>query len=341
MINTFNRQIVLAKRPNGAPRLDDFQLIDGAMLVAREGELLLQNLWLSLDPYMRGRMNDTRDSYAPPFELGAPPGGSTVARVVASKRDDFAEGDLVVVGDGGWQSFVVSDGRGLRRLQQDVAQPSQVLGVLGMTGFTAWWGLTVIGEPHAGETLLVSAAAGAVGSVVGQIGRIVGCRVVGIAGGAAKCRHVVDHLGFDTCLDYHDPDFAGELARATPDGVDIYFENVGGSIREAVWHRLKDHARVPLCGLVSGYNGVAEDIGGGIHPLLMSLIVRRIRLQGYLISDHLDLFATFEAQMQEWLDAGQLRASETIVEGLDQAPTAFIGLFDGKNIGKSLVKVAD
>lgn len=342
MTQATNRQVLLARHPEGAPRPDDFRIVDGPMPVAGPGEVLVQNLYLSLDPYMRGRMNGREDSYAPPYALDAAPGGGTVARVVTSRRDEYAEGDLVVVPDGGWQSFAVSDGTGLRRLAKDTAQPSQALGVLGMTGFTAWWGLTAIGGPKPGETLVVSAAAGAVGSVVGQIGRILGCRVVGIAGGADKCRDVVSELGFDACLDYRAPDLAAQLAREAPDGIDIYFENVGGPVREAVWPLLNVHARVPVCGLVSGYNGASGIPVEGVHDLLMSLVVKRIRLQGFINGDHVNAaFGLFEAQVRGWLDAGHLRSRETVVEGLDHAPDAFIGLFEGRSTGKLVVKLSD
>jgi NADPH-dependent curcumin reductase CurA len=289
---------------------------------------------------MRGRMNDGRDSYAPPYALDAPPGGGTVARVMQSHHPDFVEGDMVVVPDGGWQTFVVSDGSDLRRIARDMAHPSHALGILGMTGFTAWWGLTAIGQPQPGDTLVVSAAAGAVGSVVGQIGRLLGCRVVGIAGGADKCHRVVEELRFDACIDYRAPDFADQLRKAAPNGVDIYFENVGGSIRDAVWPLFNDDARVPLCGLVSGYNGVVAEVGG-IHDLLMSLIVRRIRLQGFLNADHLGQFPDFERQVGDWLAAGEMRAWETIASGLDEAPSAFIDLFKGLNTGKLVVQFAE
>ena len=341
MTENINRQVLLVRRPQGAPRREDFHVIDGPLPIPAKGELLLRNLYLSLDPYMRGRMNDRQDSYAPPYSLGAPPGGGTVARVITSHRDDFVEGDLVVVPDGGWRTYCVSDGTGLRRLPAGMAQPSQALGVLGMTGFTAWWGLTAIGKPRAGETLVVSAAAGAVGSVVGQVGRLLGCRVIGIAGGADKCGHVVDDLRFDACVDYRAPDLRGQLERAAPEGIDIYFENVGGAVREALWPLLNNDARVPVCGLISGYNGMIAAGRGEVHDLLMSLIVKRIRLEGFLNADHLDHFPAFEAQVRGWLDAGELHASETIVEGLDEAPGAFISLFEGRNIGKLVVKLPD
>lgn len=333
-----NEQVHLVRRPQGAPVAEDFRVVRGPVPVPNDGELLLRNLYLSLDPYMRGRMDDHHDSYAPPYALHAPPGGGTVARVVQSRRDDFAEGDLVVAPDAGWRTFAISNGADLRRLPSDIKQPSRALGVLGMTGFTAWWGLTAIGKPRYNETLVVSAAAGAVGSVAGQIGRLLGCRVVGIAGGAEKCRRVVEDLGFDACLDYRAPDLAGRLAEAASDGIDVYFENVGGIVQEAVWPLLNNDARVPVCGLVSGYNG-APDASGSIHALLMSLIVKRVRLQGFLNADHLEHFAEFEEEMQRWLDTGQLRAHETIIDGLDQAPSAFASLFEGANFGKLVIEL--
>lgn len=340
MTDLSNLQVQLVRRPKGMPVLGDFRIVEGPLPIPVEGEVLLRNLYLSLDPYMRGRMNDGADSYAPPYALNAPPGGGTVARVVRSRLHGFAEGDLVVTADAGWRTFSLSDGTGLRRLPKDMAQPSRALGVLGMTGFTAWWGLTAIGQPKAGETLVVSAAAGAVGSVAGQIGRLLGCRVVGIAGGADKCRRVVEDLKFDTCLDYRAPDLGARVREAAPDGIDIYFENVGGAVREAVWPLLNNDARVPVCGLMSGYNDDVED-ADGVHALLMSLIVRRIRLQGFLNADHLDSFPEFQRQMHDWLDTGQIVADETVVDGLEQAPAAFAGLFEGRNIGKLVVKLAE
>jgi NADPH-dependent curcumin reductase CurA len=261
--------------------------------------------------------------------------------VAQSGLAGYAEGDPVVTPDGGWQDYAVSDGGGLRRLSADTAQPSLALGMLGMTGFTAWWGLTAIGVPQAGETLVVSAAAGAVGSAVGQIGRLLGCKVVGIAGGAKKCRLMTEKFGFDACVDYRAPDFQACLAAAAPMGVDIYFENVGGAVREAVWPLLNQGARVPVCGLVANYNGAAEGAGAGalVDDMLMSLVIKRIRLQGFMNADHIGAFDTFEAQMRGWLEDSRLRAVETVVQGLGQAPQAFIGLFRGDNIGKLVVQV--
>ena len=336
-----NRQVLLARRPQGLPRLDDFRVVDAPVPAPREGEVLLRNLYLSLDPYMRGRMSGRQDSYAPPYALDAPPGGGTVARVMRSRHGGFAEGDLVVAPDGGWQTYALSDGTGLRRLPADMARPSQALGIQGMTGFTAWWGLTAIGKPKTGETLVVSAAAGAVGSVVGQLGRLLGCRVIGIAGGTDKCDRVVHDLGFNACVDYRAPDLKRQIEQAAPLGVDIYFENVGGTVREVLWPLLNNDARVPVCGLISGYNGMTTDGHVGVHDLLMSLIVKRIQLEGFLNADHIDAFPAFEAQIRDWLDAGELCAWETVVEGVEEAPAAFVGLFEGANIGKLIVKLSD
>ena len=245
MKTAHNRQVLLARRPNGAPVPDDFRTVDGEMPTPDDGQLLLRNITLSVDPYLRGLMNDSQDAKAGSFALGEPLGGSTLAEVIESRDDAHRPGDLVVAA-GGWQEYAVSDGTGLRKLPPGMEHPTLALGVLGMTGFTAWHGLLKIGEPHPGETLVVGAASGAVGSVVGQIAKPKGCRVVGIAGGPEKCAHVVDELGFDACLDHRDPDFPQRLAEAVPDGVDVHSENVGG----AVWPHLNVHARVPVCGLV-------------------------------------------------------------------------------------------
>lgn len=245
-------------------KVTDFEMADGPVPTPGDGKMLLRNLYLSIDPYLRGRMNDSEDSYAEPFALGKPMGGGTLAEVVESGQDAFRPGDLVV-GESGWREYLVSDGTNLRKLTPDMAHPSLALGVLGMTGFTAWHGLLAIGEPRAGETLVVAAASGAVGAVVGQIGKIKGCRVVGIAGGPEKCRYVVDELGFDACIDHRDPDIVRLLADATPNGIDIYFENVGGAVSDAVWPRLNVHARVPVCGLIAGHDGVTPK--GEVRPL--------------------------------------------------------------------------
>ncbi|WP_152048623.1 NADP-dependent oxidoreductase [Aureimonas psammosilenae] len=333
-----NRRVLLVKRPQGTPRPDDFAIVDQERPQAGEGEILLRNLFLSLDPYMRGRMNDGDGSYAAPYALGEPPGGGTVAEVVSSDVDGFRSGDLVVA-NGGWQEYAVTDGSDLYALSSGMARPSLALGILGMTGFAAWHGLTAIGSPQPGETLVVGAATGAVGAAVGQIGKILGCRVVGIAGGERKCRHAVEVLGFDACLDHQTRQLYERLAEAAPSGVDVYFENVGGAVRAAVWPLLNVGARVPVCGLVSGYNGdVATD--GSPHDLMMSLIVKRIRMEGFMIGDHYgSRFETFSKQMSGWVEAGRIHADEDIADGLEKAPEAFVRMLAGRNLGKTLVRI--
>ncbi len=273
-----NLQALLVRRPHGAPKPDDFDVLDGLMPTPGDGQILVRNSFLSLDPYMRGRMKDDRTSYTTPYALGEPLGGATVGMVVESRRGSYRPGDLVV-GPGGWQHYAAYDAGEARKLPAGMEHPSQALGVLGMTGLTAWHGLLAIGEPKAGETLVVGAASGAVGSIVGQIAKLKGCRVVGVAGGPDKCRHVVETLGFDACIDHRDPAFASGLQAAVPDGIDIYFENVGGAVFDAVWPLLNVHARVPVCGLVAGYNGA--DTGSGhdrLPEFAFTLITKRITM---------------------------------------------------------------
>jgi NADPH-dependent curcumin reductase CurA len=340
MTQTHNRRVLLTSRPKGSPTPDNFRLDEADVPVPGDGQVLLRNLYLSLDPYMRGRMSDA-PSYVPPFPIGAPLGGATVSQVAASRHDGFAEGDLVL-GFGGWQEFALSDGSELSKLA-GLDHPSLALGVLGMPGFTAWHGLLAIGEPKEGETLVVAAASGAVGSAVGQIAKIRGCRVVGIAGGADKCRYVTDELGFDACLDHRDPGLAANLAAAAPDGVDIYFENVGGAVFDAVLPLLNVHARVPVCGMVSSYNDTQAPTGPDRLPLLMRrTLVRRIRMQGFIISDHYATeFQAFQDQMGAWVSGGRVKHREDVTEGLENAPEAFIGLLAGRNFGKAIVRIAE
>lgn len=337
---TTNRRIVLNARPQGAPTPRDFRLEEVPVPAPGEGQVLLRTLYLSLDPYMRGRMSEA-PSYAPPLELGEPMVGGTVNRVVASRNPKFREGDLVL-GHAGWQDYALSDGSDLAPLG-DMARPSYALSVLGMPGFTAWHGLLKIGEPKPGETVVVAAASGAVGAVVGQIAKLKGARAVGIAGGEAKCRHVVEELGFDACIDRRDPRFAARLAAACPDGIDVYFENVGGPVLDAVLPLLNIGARVPVCGLIAHYNDSDLPPGPNRLPLLMStLLIRRVRAQGFIILDHYaDEFAVFSRDMSEWVAAGKVKLREDVVDGLENAPTAFIGLLEGRNFGKVVVRVAD
>ena len=334
-----NRQIVLASRPTGTPTVENFRLESVALAEPAEGQLLLRTLYLSLDPYMRSRMNEG-SSYAKAIELNQTMEGGTVSRILVSNHPDFQKGDLVL-GHTGWQEYAIANGAGLTRLDAELAQPSYALGVLGMPGFTAYVGLLTIGEPQAGETVVVAAASGAVGAVVGQIARIKGCYVVGIAGGADKCRYVLDTLGFDECLDRNDTDFANKLATACPKGIDVYYENVGGAVFDAVLPLLNVAARVPVCGLIAHYNETDLPAAPNHLPLLMrTLLSKRIKMQGFIISDHYQAeFARFIQEMRQWLRDGKIKVREDIVDGLENAPQAFIGLLAGKNFGKLVVRV--
>ncbi|MGQ6048346.1 NADP-dependent oxidoreductase [Serratia sp. IR-2025] len=336
-----NRRFLLASRPHGEPTAANFRLDTVPMPQPGAGQLLLRTVYLSLDPYMRGRMSDA-PSYAPPVEIGQVMVGGTVSRVEASHHPDFSVGDWVL-GYDGWQDYALSDGNGLRNLGQHLSHPSRLLGVLGMPGFTAYMGLLDIGQPQAGETLVVAAASGAVGSVVGQIGKLKGCRVVGVAGGAEKCRYVVEELGFDACIDHRAPDFADQLAAACPQGIDIYYENVGGAVFDAVLPLLNAKARIPVCGIIAHYNATGLPTGPDRLPLLEGLILRkRIRMQGFIIfDDYGSRFDEFLQQMSSWVEQGKIKFREDIVDGLEQAPQAFIGLLQGKNFGKLVIRVAE
>ena len=337
---SINRRIVLAARPQGAPTPHDFRLEEAPVPVPAEGQVLLRTVYLSLDPYMRGRMSD-RPSYAPPLELDDVMVGGTVSRVVASRHPNFREGELVS-GAAGWQDYALSDGQELMALG-DTTPPSYALSVLGMPGFTAYHGLLNIGEPKPGETVVVASASGAVGAVVGQIAKLKGARAVGIAGGADKCRYVIEELGFDACLDRYDSHFAQQLASACPNGVDVYFENVGGAVFDAVLPLLNIGARVPVCGIVAHYNDKELPPGPNRLPLLMNtLLYKRIRAQGFIILDHYaDGFAPFYRDMGAWVAEGKVKLREDIVDGLENAPAALIGLLEGNNFGKVVVRVAD
>ncbi len=335
---TINRSIVLNSRPHGAPTPADFALKQAPLPVPQDGQVLLRTLYLSLDPYMRGRMSDA-PSYAAPVELGATMLGATVSRVEASRHPGFAEGELVLA-FGGWQDYALSDGAGLRKLA-GLAQPSSALGVLGMPGFTAYMGLLDIGQPKAGETVVVAAASGAVGSVVGQVAKIKGCRVIGIAGGADKCRYVVEELGFDACIDHRGADFAQQLAAACPKGIDVYFENVGGAVFDAVLPLLNARARVPVCGMIADYNATELPAGPDrLRLLTRTILTKRIKMQGFIIfDDYGDRYGEFLTQMSAWVAEGKIKFREDIVDGLENAPQAFIGLLEGKNFGKLVIRV--
>ena len=334
-----NRRIVLAARPTGEPRESDFRLEEAEAARPGPGRMLLRTLYLSLDPYMRGRMSAAR-SYAPPVEVGDVMVGGAVSEVVESGHPDFRPGDLVE-GSTGWQDYAVSDGKGLRKVDPTLAPISTALGVLGMPGMTAYTGLLNIGKPRPGETVAVAAASGAVGSAVGQIARIKGCRAVGIAGGARKCDYVRDELGFDACIDHRAPDFASRLAEACPKGIDVYFENVGGAVFEAVLPLLNPFARVPVCGLIAHYNATELPPGPNKLPLLMRAVLsNRLTLRGFIVGDFADQQAEFLREMGGWVREGRVRYREDVVDGLENAPRAFIGLLRGENFGKLVVRVA-
>ncbi|RUR96320.1 NADP-dependent oxidoreductase [Pectobacterium polaris] len=334
-----NRRVVLAQRPHGAPTQETFRLEQQPVPQVDSGHILLRTVFLSLDPYMRGRMSDA-PSYAKPVELNDVMVGGTISRVVESKHPDYQTGDWVL-SFSGWQDYAISDGKGLTNLGQSPTNPSYALGVLGMPGFTAYMGITDIGQPKAGETLVVAAATGPVGATVGQLGKLKGCRVVGVAGGAEKCRYAVEVLGFDACLDHRADDFPEQLKQACPKGIDIYFENVGGKVFDAVLPLLNTSARIPVCGLVSGYNATGLPDGPDRLPLLMGTILKkRIRMQGFIIfDDYGHRFDEFWKDVSPWVAEGKIKYREEIVDGLENAPEAFIGLLHGRNFGKLVVRV--
>ncbi len=338
--DTVNRRLVLGERPRGAPTEATLRLETADIPAPQDGQMLLRTEFLSLDPYMRGRMSDA-SSYAKPVEIGEVMVGGTVAHVVRSRLDGFSEGDRVLSFNG-WQDYALSEGTGVTPLGPDLPHPSWALGILGMPGFTAWAGLTQIGAPQPGETVAVAAATGPVGATVGQIGKILGCRVVGIAGGAEKCAYAVDTLGFNACIDHKSADLAEALEAATPDGIDVYFENVGGRVLDAVLPRLNTGARVPVCGLVSQYNATALPEGPDRMNWLMGRILRlQLTVRGFIIfNDFGHLYPEFAETMGAWIEAGKIHYREEIIDGLEQAPRAFIGLLNGENFGKRVIRVA-
>lgn len=334
------RRFVLASRPVGEPKESDLRLEEFAVPSPGPGEVLLRTLYLSLDPYMRGRMSDAK-SYAAPVAIGGVMEGGTVSEVVASNNPAFAVGDIVL-GRTGWQTHAVSDGTNIRKVDPSLAPISTALGVLGMPGMTAYAGFLDVGKPKAGETLVVAAASGAVGSVVGQIAKIKGLRAVGIAGGAEKCRFVKDELGFDECLDHRAPDLPARLAAACPNGIDIYFENVGGHVLDAVLPLLNNFARIPICGTIAHYNDTAPPPGPDKLPAVWRMILtKRLRVQGLLVTDFAALHDDFLRDMGAWVKEGRVKYREDIVDGFDKAPRALIGLLRGENFGKLLVQVAE
>jgi NADPH-dependent curcumin reductase CurA len=339
--NKVNRQFVLAERPKGEPNDNTLRLETVDIPKPAEDQMLLRNEYLSLDPYMRGRMSD-EPSYAAPVELGDVMIGGTVSQVVTSDVDGFSEGDWVVA-FGGWQDYALSDGKGVINMGKNPENPSWSLGVLGMPGLTAWAGLTQIGQPKTGETLVVAGASGPVGATVGQIGKILGCHVVGIAGGAEKCRHVVETLGFDACIDYKAAGFADALKAAVPDGIDIYFENVGGAVFDAVLSLLNPASRIPLCGLISQYNATSLPEGPDRMGYLMGqMLRRRITVRGFIVFDDFGhLYPEFASQMTAWVKGGKIKYREEMIDGLEQAPAAFVGLLRGAAFGKRVIHLND
>ena len=334
-----NTRIVLASRPAGKPTVDNFRIEEVSMPVPGDGQVLLRTRYLSLDPYMRGRMN-AGESYAAPVELDAVMVGGTVSEVVESRNSAFKKGDLVTAYSG-WQSYQVSSGQGIRKLDPRISNPSFALGVLGMPGLTAYVGLMDIGEPKAGETVVLAASTGAVGSVVGQLAKSKRCRVVGIAGAQEKCDYAVKELGYDACVSHYDDDMAEQLKAACPAGIDVYFENVGGSSWEAVMPLLNNHARVPVCGLIAHYNATSLPPGPDRMVLLQSLILSKsIRMQGFIVSNYFHRIPMFVEEVSALLAAGKMKYKEDVVDGLENAPEAFLGLFRGANFGKLVVKVS-
>lgn len=329
------QQIVLASRPKGLPTLDNFKTNSIELPQIKEGEVLIKAQYFSVDPYMRGRMNDAK-SYVPPFEIDKPLAGTVVAKVVESKSGNFKMGDIVT-GMLPWQKEMIAAEKELKLIDTSIAPASHYLGILGMTGLTAYFGLMQIGKPKAGETVVVSGAAGAVGVVVGQIAKIQGCHVVGIAGTDEKIKLLKDEFGFDEAINYKTtPDIKKAIATACPKGVDIYFDNVGGEISDAVISNINFHARIPLCGQISLYNTTEIPMGPRIQPMLLT---RSVLMQGFIVGNFKDQFPEGIKQLAQWVKTGQLKFSETIVHGFENLPSALLGLFKGENTGKMIVEV--
>jgi NADPH-dependent curcumin reductase len=338
-----NLQVLLAARPRGAPQDGDFRLAEAPAPEPGPGEMLLRTIYLSLDPYIRLRMNET--SHLPPFEIGKPLGGATASVVVKSNLPDYRPGEFVAALSG-WTTFALSNGKGLfgrplAKLDPARAPLSAQIWILGSPGLTAYKGLLEVARPKEGETVVVSGAAGAVGSLVGQIARMKGCRVVGIAGGPQKCGYVAVTLGFDAAVDYKTGDLSGALKAACPKGIDIYYENVGGAVFEAVLPLLNNFARVPVCGNVAEYNAVERRIGPDRVPdLMLAILGHRLTLRGFVVSDFMNDMQDFSRDMGAWLAAGKIRYREEIADGLENAPRAFQRMLRADNFGKPIVRVS-
>ena len=329
------RSIILKRRPRGEPTAADFEIVEDPVPTPGPGEVLTRSLWLSIDPYQRGRLSD-RKSYATPVEIGGVMTGETAGEVIASNAPGFAPGDLVV-GSRGWQTHSVSKAEALTKVPRGAAPLSTYLGVLGMPGTTAYSGMTDIGKPKPGETVVVSAASGAVGSVAGQLAKRAGARVVGVAGGPEKCLYAQEFLGFDDCVDRETLDLPAALAEACPNGVDVYFENVGGAVQQAVFDQLNPFSRVVMCGMVSQYN--APEFPPG--PNLGFVVGKRVLIQGMIVSDKPERFAEWRALAAPWIADGSLKYREDVIDGLENAPDALNGILGGRNFGKLLVRVAE
>jgi NADPH-dependent curcumin reductase len=334
-----NLQILLASRPVGRPSPDNFEFVQTPIPSPGEGQVLLKIRYLSLDPYMRGRMSAAK-SYAASVEIGQVMEGGTVAEVLESRHPDYAAGDMVL-SYSGWQAHALSDGTDLRKLDPQQAPVTTALGVLGMPGFTAYAGLLTLGQPKPGETVVVAAASGPVGATVGQIARIKGARAVGIAGGPDKCALVRDAFGFDVALDHRSPTFAEELQAACPDGIDVYFENVGGKVWDAVFPLLNTFARIPVCGLVAQYNSTGPFDGPDRVPILMrDVLTKSLTIRGFIQREFHAQRPAFYREMAQWIAEGRVKYQEDIVDGLESAPKAFIGMLEGRNFGKLIVQVS-
>lgn len=339
MPNT-NRQILLASRPVGEPKPSDFKLVEAQTQPPGAGQVLCRTVYLSLDPYMRGRMNAGK-SYAKPVEIGSVMEGGTVGQVLESQHPEFSAGEIVF-GSGGWQEYFTLPGTALRKVDPKWGPISTAVGVLGMPGVTAYTGLLNIGKPQAGETVVVAAASGAVGSVVGQIAKIKGARAVGVAGSPEKCKFVTDELGFDACLNHHDADFPEQLGAACPDGIDVYFENVGGKVFETVLPLLSNFARIPVCGMIAHYNATELPPGPNKMPVILrNILTKRLTFRGFIVWDFAEQEPEALTTMAGWIQEGTLKFREDFVEGLETAPEALIGLLKGANFGKLVVRVSD
>jgi NADPH-dependent curcumin reductase CurA len=330
-----NKVIILDKRPYGKPALSNFKITNEEIPDAKDGDLLLKTIYVSVDPYLRGRMNDAK-SYAPPFELNKPIQSGIIAEVIESKQENFKKGDFVS-GNLEWKEYQTSEGKGLHKVNQNEAKLSNYLGILGMTGLTAYLGLMEMGLPKKGETLVVSGAGGAVGTVVGQIGKLLGCKVVGLTGSDEKVDLLTSKFNFDHAINYKTtPNLKEAVKSACPKGVDIYFDNVGGEISDAVLANINKYARLPVCGAISLYNKTEVPIGPRLQPIILT---KSATMRGFIIGDLAEKFPGATKQLTDWLKADKLTFSETIVEGFDNIPQAFIALFEGKNKGKMIVKI--